>query len=162
MGRSYTESDDDNWNYSRQALWDNAVRRATYSKRGQKVLREIEAALLALPEKRLIEGLLCDGTGVCAVGALAAYRKVQGGMTWTEAFSTLDESSQYDIEDGDYPSVDETAYFAEDKLKMSFAFSWDLAFNNDHRYGRLSPEARYEAVLKWVRARLKPVDEVAA
>lgn len=148
-------SDDLDWDNARQCLWDNAVRRATYSKRGQTVLREIEAALLALPEKRLIEGLLCDGTGVCAVGALAAYRQVQQGQTWPEAFAVLDESGDYDPDDDDSSSVDDTARFAEKRLKMAFSLAWDLAFDNDHRYGGLAPEDRYERVLKWVRGRIK-------
>lgn len=152
MSRSVNESDE--WTEARQCLWDNAVSRATYSKRGQKVLQEIEAALLALPEKRLIEGLLCDGTGVCAVGALAAHRKVLAGSTWQEAFTVLDESGDYD-EDDYGNSVDDTARFAEEKLKMAFSLAWDLAYDNDHRYGALSPEERYTRVLAWVRGRIK-------
>lgn len=40
-------------------LWRANVRRALAGKRGQAALRELRAALDALPEKRLIEGALC-------------------------------------------------------------------------------------------------------
>ena len=152
MARTYYENDD--LDESRRALWDNAVNRATYSQRGQKVLREIEAALLALPEKRLIDGVLCDGKSFCTVGALAGYRKVQAGSTWEQALAALDESDQYDIEGGDCASVTDTAQFGEHNLKMAFSLAWELAFNNDHWFLG-TPEERYEGVLKWVRARLR-------
>jgi hypothetical protein len=155
VSRYYNEDCD--WDPGRQALWDNAVNRATYSKRGQAALKELEQALLALPEKKLIDGLLCDGVGVCAVGALAAYREVKGGKTWDQAFAILDESGHYDIEDGEEASLDETAYFARDKLKMALSLAWEVAFNNDHGYGSMAKtdEERYERMLTWVRARIK-------
>lgn len=153
MGR-YISSGSEDWDEGRQALWDNAVNRATYSKRGQIVLRELEAALLALPEPRLIEGLLCDGSGVCAVGAIAAYRKVQGGLSWEDAFKALDESDQYDAEGGDFPSLDSTAQQASDTLKMAFSLAWSMAYTNDELLGHMTSEGRYERMLAWVRARL--------
>jgi hypothetical protein len=41
------------------ALWHANVHRALTGKRGKKALAELREALLALPEKRLIEGALC-------------------------------------------------------------------------------------------------------
>lgn len=160
MGRHIGSGCED-WDEGRQALWDNAVRRATYGKRGQAVLRELESALLALPEPKLIEGLICDGTGVCAVGAIAAYRKVQGGLSWDEAFKALDESGDYDTEDGDCGSLDETARYARDDLKMAFSLAWDMAFTNDELLEGFAPEARHERVLAWVRARIKQTGAAA-
>jgi hypothetical protein len=154
VGRYWVENVE--WDEARQALWDNAVRRATFSRRGQAVLREMEAALVALPEPKLIEGLLCDGTGVCAVGAIAAYRKVQGGMTWDEAFKALDESGEGDPGDDDYGgSIDDTARFAERQIKMAFSLAWEIAFTNDEHLRRVSPEYRHERMLVWVRARIQ-------
>lgn len=153
MSRWY--NDDPDWSESRQILWDNAIRRATQSKRGQAVLRELEAALLALPEPRLIEGFLSDGKNVCTVGALAAYRQVQSGLTWEEAMAVLDETGSYDVNDVyDRPSIDETARFAESRLKMAFSLAWDLAYDNDVGCEGITPEERYTAVLRWVRARI--------
>lgn len=153
MGR-YVSSGCEDWTESRQALWDNAIHRATYSKRGQAVLRELEVALLALPEPRLIEGLLCDGTGVCMVGAIAAYRKVQSGISWEDAFKLLDESGVYDVENGDFGSIDLTARYGEHDLKMAFSLAWDMAFTNDEMLGHMTPEKRHERAVAWVRARL--------
>lgn len=145
MSRWYGGED---WDYARQCLWDNAVRRATVSPRGQKALRALEAALLALPSPRLIEGALCDGSDFCAVGAMAAHRMVLEGKSWEDAIARL----RWNDDD----SVDETARFAEQELKMSFALAWDMAFENDHPLADLTPERRYEVMLAWVRARLLP------
>lgn len=155
MSRSYNEDND--WDYARQCLWDNAVRRATHSKRGQKVLRDVEAALLALPEKRLIEGQISDGTGVCFVGALDAHRRVLEGADWQSALTAMHDPD-YDPED-DYETVDDTARWAEQHLKMAFSLAWDMAFWNDHIADRLSPEERWTAALRWVRTR---IDEMAS
>lgn len=53
-------------------LWDGNCQRSIAGKAGQKALRALEAALVALPEKRLIREQLEDAAGnVCAIGALA-------------------------------------------------------------------------------------------
>jgi hypothetical protein len=61
----YSDGDGDDefaeLNYGR---WQNNARRSLKSKRGRKALAEIREALLALPEKRLIEGALCTVGGV--------------------------------------------------------------------------------------------------
>jgi hypothetical protein len=53
------------------------LRRSVYGKRGQAALRDLEAALLSMPEKRLIAGHLAKDGEVCANGALVAYRRMQ-------------------------------------------------------------------------------------
>lgn len=64
MSRYSDHSDDD----SPEAVlsfgrWQNNARRSLKSARGRKALAEIREALLALPEKRLIEGALCTVGG---------------------------------------------------------------------------------------------------
>jgi hypothetical protein len=64
MSRYSDHSDDD----SPEAVlsfgrWQNNARRTLKSARGRKALAEIREALLALPEKRLIEGALCTVGG---------------------------------------------------------------------------------------------------
>ncbi len=54
--------------------WRGAVASAIRGQWGQKFLREMLAALDALPEKRLIAGKLDDGGEVCALGAVAQAR----------------------------------------------------------------------------------------
>jgi hypothetical protein len=71
MSRSGYSDDCDNL-----PLWRGAVRRAINGKRGQAFLREMLAALDAMPEKRLIdEDLIHDGA-VCAIGSVGAARGI--------------------------------------------------------------------------------------
>lgn len=73
MSRSgYTDDCDDNWSHIR---WRGAVSSAIYGKRGQAALREIIAALDALPEKRLAPDSLETADGdYCTLGALGRFR----------------------------------------------------------------------------------------
>ena len=101
MSRSgYCENYEDNWALIR---WRGAVKSAIKGRRGQALLREMLAALNALPDKRLIiEELIIDGErgglivggdelvmedahsagacrigDVCALGAVAVIRKME-------------------------------------------------------------------------------------
>lgn len=131
-------------------LWWDSFRRAVNSERGQRTLREIEAALLAMPEHKLIADELADGNGgVCAVGAVAAYRRVQDGQSWDDAVLSL-------------PPIDsghETAYYASTSLRMAKTIAWEMAQINDDgdRWApdHWTPEQRHAAVLAWVRKRIK-------
>src|SRR5690242_8806216 len=58
-------------------MWETVVSNALGGRRGQEALAELEAALLALPEPKLVEGHLAAEGGVCAVGAFVAHRKAQ-------------------------------------------------------------------------------------
>lgn len=60
----FTEGDydDETWALD-MGRWERNSRAALKSKRGRKALAEIREALLALPEKRLIEGALCTVGG---------------------------------------------------------------------------------------------------
>lgn len=58
-------------------LWESNVSRALGGRRGQQALAEMEAALLALPEPKLVEGHLAIDGGVCAIGAYVAHKKAQ-------------------------------------------------------------------------------------
>jgi len=61
-------------------LWWANVERAVKGRHGQRDLRTLEAALEALPEKRLIQGRLVSRKGeVCAVAALVAHRRAEKG-----------------------------------------------------------------------------------
>lgn len=68
------EDNDDNWAF---ICWRGRVASAIKGKRGQKFLRELLAALDALPEKRLIKGELQRPTGeVCAIGSVGRARGI--------------------------------------------------------------------------------------
>lgn len=74
MSRSGYHDDDDHWATIR---WRGQVASALRGRRGQAFLRELIAALDALPEKKLIYGrLIADDNQVCALGAVALKRGV--------------------------------------------------------------------------------------
>lgn len=71
MGRSGYSDDCDGWALIR---WRGAVAAAVRGARGQQLLRELAAALDAMPDKRLIADQLQEGGEYCALGALGAAR----------------------------------------------------------------------------------------
>lgn len=73
MSRSgYSDDIEDMWALIR---WRGAVNSAIKGKRGQQTLREIVAALDALPDKRLVSGSLVNPDGeFCTLGALGRAR----------------------------------------------------------------------------------------
>ncbi len=72
MSRSgYTDDCEDHW---RHIMWRGAVASALKGKRGQQALREIAAAMDAMPEKRLVtQELEADGE-FCTLGVLGQAR----------------------------------------------------------------------------------------
>jgi hypothetical protein len=63
MSRYVDGDDDDEFAALNYGRWQRNARAVLKGKRGRKVLAEIREALLALPEKRLIEGALCTVGG---------------------------------------------------------------------------------------------------
>jgi len=150
-------------------LWHANLERALKGKRGRKTLADLRAALLALPQPRLIEGALCtvnaerraagrnhlaasdlryraeeQGEGVCAVGALLWHRKVKAGMDPAGAFDSLPTlpDSDYDLHD--------TAQLAVRDAGLVYCLAYDLAYRNDETYQNATPEERYTAFLGWI------------
>lgn len=118
------------------ARWRSAVRSAMYGRRGQAALKEMLAALDALPEKRLIreeleldEGMPFHRRGdVCALGALGKAR----GMD----LSNLD------------PEDTETVAGA---FNLADAMTREIVWVNDEAGGsRETPEQRFKRVYAWV------------
>ncbi len=151
------------------ALWDANCRRSIRGKAGQAALRRLEAALLAMDEKRLIRGKLVNSKAeVCAIGALA---KAEGKLPAPEPVSE---------EWGEEDDLDATDEFATQYLNVPRLVAWKVVALNDieldtvwelahgplNRYEatykggiplvrEMTPEERYERVLLWVRAHLK-------
>lgn len=150
-------------------LWQANCRRSLQGRAGQAILRELESALVALPDKRLIEDELEAEGDVCAWGALKVYRG--------EAISDDDrELATYDME----------AVGVE--LGAPRLVAWKVVEVNDlqsrgryvdvagptkvewgmRRRERLNifiaetPAERYERVLAWVRRQIRQTEEVAA
>lgn len=131
-----TYNEDDMWAAIR---WAGAAKKAIYGKRGQLVLRELEAALLALPEPKLISGAFATREGeVCALGALGKARGFDYGEMagWNAEW----------VDDGEVGK----------KLGITYTLAWTIMAQNDDggfEYPPIlwTPEGRYDHVLSWVR-----------
>lgn len=141
--------EDSDWSESQQHLWDQAVRSTLRGKRGLKVLQEVEAALVALPEPRLISGQMADAQGcTCAVGAWAKARLEQGQPV-KSGYGNRAVTTVADLmEEGE--DCYETAEFGKVN-GLGYALAWSVAQENDDDRCRETPEQRHVRVLAWVR-----------
>ncbi len=117
-------------------LWQGNCERSLRGKKGQRELRELHAALLALPGKRLIHGALEDESGgVCAIGAYGKRKGVD-----LSRFDVDTDTDQVGIAGGMPPLV-----------------AWKVVEMNDVEFGRhVTPEQRYLKLLAWVESKLLP------
>lgn len=142
-------------------LWEANLERSLKGRKGQSALRELEAALLALPDKRLIanDTVSADGS-VCAIAALAKHRGYQGDMTlpkqpdWN---SDADKDSPY-WDDYEYEEAVEGAMvkIATD-LGVPPMVAKAIIYENDNDDYRPdpTPEKRYARVLSWVQRKIQ-------
>lgn len=144
-------------------LWQANCERSLRGKNGQAALRELEAALLALPDKRLIAQKMIDADGeVCAIGALAKYK---GRDLLAEPHIGPDDEFEGDGE------MEEIGV----ELGMPRLVAWKVVSKNDieidghyerlpgpyrwpgeypQAYVQVTPELRYTKMLAWVRRKL--------
>lgn len=153
------ESYPDHW-------WQTDLHRALTSGRGQRILREIETALRALPERKLAGGAIVemgmwddDGAeravdSVCAVGAYAAWREVMNGSTWDDAFRELAEDYPFEPDEWDTQRLGQ-------RYGLARTVAWHLGWLNDEMFGHMKPRQRWRAMLGWARAQIK-TEAVAA
>jgi hypothetical protein len=144
---------DDTASFLRCCAFSANTERHLNGKKGQAALKELEAALLALPEKRLessrfvvVDGEKSEGS-VCALGALALKRLMDTGLSRKEAMKKLDESGPRETHG--WEGVQETAKF----LNVKDNFAWEVIEQNDE-CGGPTCEERYERVLEWVQKRI--------
>lgn len=124
--------------------WRGAVNAAINGKRGQALLKEMEAALLALPKKELCCGFVDPEKGqVCALGAVALKRKLDKGLEFTAA---IDEMAKEFPEGTMANEVNEEFGIAE-------AMAQEITYINDES----RRDDRYKEVLEWVRSKIKKV-----
>ncbi len=118
------------------------VASAIRGKRGQRLLRDLLAALDAMPEKRLIAHELQDESGeVCALGACGRAR----GMDLTK----IDPTEPCDVAD---------AFDIADQLAREIAHvNDDDKTYVDGKFRDITPEERFVRVRKWVEGHLLPV-----
>lgn len=121
-------SDDGDYEMWDQIRWRGAVASALRGRRGQAFLREMLAALYALPEKRLIQGELVDeydDGAVCVFGAVGRVRKI----------------AMEGVDPEDYGRVAKL-------FDVPGAFAREVMEVNDCR--RETPEARWLRVRHWL------------
>lgn len=117
------------------ALWERSVKNALCGRRGQAFLRELGAALEALPVKRLIANSFVEDGEVCALGALATHRRVD----------------MSDLDPDDYYLAEEAA----NRLGIARCLAAEVMWLNDELSPRdETPERRYERMLRWTRENL--------
>ena len=133
MSRSgYTEDCDNNWDL---IMWRGAVASAIRGKRGQSFLKEMLAAIDAMPVKALVKGELhvkdeYAGDMVCAIGAVGRAR----GLDMTD----LDPEEKEKV----------AAVF-----KISPALAAEIVYMNDEYIGywaRETPEQRFVRMRSWI------------
>lgn len=130
-------------------LWEQIVSRALAGKRGQAALAELEEALVALPEKKLVQGKLAADGSVCAVGAYVAWQKArQEGLDFAAAVTALNEEAD-EYGGSIYDTTD-----AGENAGLTMAVAFHLAYLNDEQWYAATDEARYEWMLEWVRTAL--------
>lgn len=127
-------------------LWRGAVERAIRGKRGQAFLREMAAALDAMPVKVLVAGdIVRDSEHVCALGSVAVARKL--------------DVSTIAADDGESVAR---------KFGVATALAREVAYENDEGtgwHGRETDAERWTRMRAWVEAHLaktgaKTLDEV--
>lgn len=123
-------------------LWRGAVLRAVRGKRGQRAVRDLIEALDAMPEKRLAADLFDAEGSHCALGAIAAHRRVD-----------LEHIQDPFAHPGDlYDCRDEIA----DALDIAPALAAEVMFLNDER-GHDSDEDRWRYMRRWAERQLSEV-----
>lgn len=127
MSRSGYVDDYDDDETGRQNLWWANVARSIRGKRGQAFLREMAAALDAMPVKELIAEELVKGGAVCAIGAVAVARRL--------------DVSKLDPEDAG--GVAET-------FGISKPLAREIVYENDEPGDSETPAARWVRMRKWV------------
>ena len=143
---TYDTFGDDEPNLS-EGRWIARVKAVMKGKPGKRSFGQLVRALLTLPQKRLIAGSLCDGTGVCAIGALGYRHYVDQGMTPQSAWKKMRGAARCgDFSDG--PGIDE---FGRDELGLTETLAWLIAEKNDEQWGHETPEYRYRVMLDWAR-----------
>lgn len=127
-------------------LWEANQERSLKSRKGQAALRRLEAALLALPEPKLIaDAIEADGS-VCGLGALAKFEHYEGNLE-------LPEASWSDWGSG--PEIEDAMLALAKALDIPKLVAIAIIRENDDDWNVATPEARYQKVLSWTRSWLK-------
>lgn len=134
MSRACYSEDLDPWDLIR---WRGQVASAIRGKRGQTLLRDLLAALDAMPEKALIAHELESEGDVCALGALGRARGMD--MTGIDPEEPADVAAAFNI---------------------AQQLAREIVYVNDEQGAyRETPEARWQRVRDWVQKKIRPTDK---
>lgn len=159
MSRSgYTEDCDNTWDLIR---WRGAVASAIRGKRGQAFLKEILAAMDAMPVKRLARNVLVnDGyrgrysDEIVIVGGDELVDKRGDVIAMGEvcAMGAFAKAKGLDTSGVDPEERDQVA----DLFSVSEALVAEIAYMNDEcGWGNETPEARFERMRKWIAGQIR-------
>lgn len=168
---------DDNESFLRACAFDANGERAILGRRGQRFMRELEAALLSLPEKKLAAGTLTrppktmtvagfevlrfyqdskEYGEYCALGAVALKRAMDSGKDKLTALRDLNQNDDQDDDDDEsymgYEKIDGAAFL----LGIPTPLAWKIVCANDE-CAPSDPEERWAYMLRWVHARIRPM-----
>ena len=130
MSRSGYGEGEDQWDLIR---YRGQVASAVRGKRGQRMFRELLAALDAMPEKRLVTGeLVTDKGEVCALGCLGKARGVD--MQGLNPEEPTEVAEAFDIAE---------------------QLACEVVYENDEGAWGLEPEARWKYMRAWVERSIK-------
>ncbi len=148
--------------------WMGRRKKVLEGRPGLASLKILEAALLALPHKRLIEGGLCDGTGVCANGAMLYRHFVDVlGLTPKAAWKRLRSEGKGRYDDFDSPSFElhRTVDLMTTYFEITPTMAEVIAYENDEDAGWVLwrsretkesvTEVRYRNILQWVQRTIR-------
>lgn len=150
-------SEDEDFPGQRELQQANMVRLLA-GKKGQAILRDLEAALLELPQKRLIANHGAKDGEVCAVAALAVYREARSkGQAREQVLREL-EAREREYLGPDFDSEewgdDEWTLGLGESVGVPHSLAWRLVALNDLDFDHCTAEQRYEKVLAWTQRHL--------
>lgn len=160
MRLNYTDEEDFDGQF---ALWQANCRRSLKGKKGQVALKRLEAALVAMPEKRLIREVISEintnraSLDVCALGAVAM-------MEGRDDILYSDGEAEEAGEVMGFPRLVAWTIVEQNDIQLDTA--WEVAhgpvqLGHGHYKGGvplirdMTPEERYSAMLAWVRSQIR-------
>jgi hypothetical protein len=151
MSRSgYIDDIDDQWSHIR---WRGAVASAMRGKRGQAFLREMLAAMDAMPEKKLIANDLETADGaVCAIGSVGKARGVDMREIDPENYSLV--AGVFGIAE---PMAQEIVFMNDEAFIFETDAKGFIKKDENGKDIRLTPEGRFQKMRAWIASQIREV-----